>query len=630
MRALDGVRGAAVVAVLLFHGDLLKGGYLGVDLFFVLSGFLITSLLLVEVGRTGGLRLTAFWARRARRLLPALFLLVAFVGLYAVLIAQPSELHRIRDDAFATLAYVANWRFVFGGFDYFAIFTSPSPLSHTWSLAIEEQFYLLWPLVFVGVVAWARRRQPGTAVDGTDIARRMFGVSLALAGASAALSLGLWFTTHDTTRIYYGTDTRAASILLGAAFAALTAWRGPVASRRGRIALEVAAIASAGVLAVAWVKLEGDRLYQGGLLICAVAGVIIIASAAHPRPGPVARVLSVSPLVALGVISYGLYLWHWPIYLWLDADRVGVDGWALLAVRLAVTLPVAIASFVFVERPIRRGAFSSSTLRWVTPAAAAALIAVTIISTTGYEPEVSAATGGLVTPADARQAAAQHPGTRRLMVIGNSVAYFLSGEGFSKLRAQPPLVSLNGGVVACTFPTTPRVRFEDSGDGQAGLPCTQPWDDDVRTFRPQVVVLTLGDSANQQLQHDGRWVTPCQSEYQTWYRDELGRAVRRLSAHGARIVLTTSAYSEIVFHGAADWRETDCTNAATRAFASTHPQVGFVDLAHYVCPIQGQCHNEIDGTTLRPDGVHYKGPGARLIARWLLPQLGFPPATANP
>jgi peptidoglycan/LPS O-acetylase OafA/YrhL len=622
VRALDGVRGIAVAAVLLFHANALEGGYLGVDLFFVLSGFLITSLLIAEAEATSGVRLVPFWARRARRLLPALFLVIAFVGLYAALVAQPSELHRIRDDAWATLAYVANWRFVFGGFDYFALFSSPSPLNHTWSLAIEEQFYLVWPLVFAGVLAWGRKRdrQP---VARMVTARRMLVVSLTLAFVSIAISLGLWFRSHDATRIYYGTDTRAASILLGAALGALLAWRGPARGRRGRVAVEVAAIAGAGVLALAWYRLSGDNLYRGGLLLCALAGVAVIASAAHPRPGPVARVLATPPLVGLGVISYGVYLWHWPIYLWLDANRVGLTGWPLFAVRLAVTLPVAIASFVFVERPIRRGAFSSSTLRWLTPVAAAALIGITVISTAGYEPAVSAARAGITVPARAAQVARQHPGARRLMVVGNSVAYFLAGEGFSDLHSNPTLVTLNDGAVSCVFPRVEQVRYSDSGRSFPAEPCGGSWPDAIRRFRPQVVLMTFGDSGTGQFRHGGRWVKPCDPGYRDWYVPALDQAVRTLSSRGARVVLTTSAYSQLYVEAPGARNQTDCTNALTREFAGTHPGLGLVDLGGYVCPSHGQCRATIDGTTLRADGVHYEGRAARLIAQWILPQLGF-------
>jgi peptidoglycan/LPS O-acetylase OafA/YrhL len=160
---LDGLRGAAVAAVLLFHGGHLRGGYLGVDLFFVLSGYLITSLLLAESGTRGRIALGAFWSRRARRLLPALALMLIGVALYAKFVAQPADLRQIRLDGLATIGYVANWRYVLEHFSYWSLFTSPSPLQHTWSLAIEEQFYIVWPLVMVSLI-WlgcaVRRRSP--------------------------------------------------------------------------------------------------------------------------------------------------------------------------------------------------------------------------------------------------------------------------------------------------------------------------------------------------------------------------------------------------------------------------------------------------------------------------------------
>ena len=156
--ALDGLRGAAVAGVLLFHAGHLRGGYLGVDVFFVLSGFLITSLLLAEGARTGTVALGAFWARRARRLLPALLAVLAFVAVYSLVVASAAERTTIRGDGLATLGYFANWRAIFSGTDYWALFRSPSPLEHTWSLAIEEQFYLVWPLL---LVAHCGRAAPG-------------------------------------------------------------------------------------------------------------------------------------------------------------------------------------------------------------------------------------------------------------------------------------------------------------------------------------------------------------------------------------------------------------------------------------------------------------------------------------
>ena len=627
-RALDGVRGAAVLAVLLFHGGHLEGGFLGVDLFFVLSGFLITSLLLVEMRGTGHVGLVAFWARRARRLLPALFLLLAGVALYAAVVAAPEELHRIRGDAWATLAYVANWRFIVSGFDYFALFTAPSPLNHTWSLAIEEQFYVLWPLVMVAVLAVGRARG---RTDAEATSRRTFVVSLGLAMLFTVGALGLWFTTQDETRVYYGTDTRAPSILIGAALGAFLVWRGPARSPRLRRIVEGAAIVGALVIVGAWLRLSGVNVYRGGLLVCALAGAAVIASAAHPEPGPVARVLGVRPLVGLGLVSYGVYLYHWPIYLWLDEARTNLDGWPLFALRLAVTLGVALASYRFVEQPIRRGAFRATTLRWLTPVAAGALVVTMVVATLGYRSPDAAGKAGLTDARTAARVARRHPGATRLLVVGNSVAYYLGGEGFSRLHTRPRTVTLNGGLPACIFPATERMRFHAYGAGIRAGACDRDWRSDARIFRPDLVLVTFSDTGNGQMRHDGRWITPCDRSYRPWYLGTFGRRVRELRAAGARVVLTTSAYS--VGFGATETNriESDCTNALIREFAQQHPDVVLVDLERYVCPTErGDCRATIAGTALRPDGVHYRDRSARLVARWILDQVAAsPPASTR-
>ncbi len=345
--ALDGLRGLAVAGVLLFHGGHLTGGYLGVDLFFVLSGFLITSLLLVEGRDREHIALGSFWARRARRLLPALGGLIVGVAVYCVVFAQPSELSRIRGDAFATVAYVANWHSIATGTDYWALFRTPSPLEHTWSLAIEEQFYLVWPLVFVGLLAWWKRRTPQAVLV----------VALVGAVASTLLMVAL-YSPSDASRVYYGTDTRATGILLGAALAALLAIRGPARSHTARVTIEVAGWVGFVVLALAWTQLSGESetLYRGGFLVCGLAAILVIATAVHPNRLLLGSALGFRPLCLLGIISYGLYLWHWPVDLVLDADRTGIDGWPLFAVQTAVAIGIAVVSYRWLERPIRRGA----------------------------------------------------------------------------------------------------------------------------------------------------------------------------------------------------------------------------------------------------------------------------------
>jgi peptidoglycan/LPS O-acetylase OafA/YrhL len=277
--ALGGLRAMAVLGVMAYHLQFgwASGGYLGVDLFFVLSGFLITTLLLEEWAGTGRLNLASFWARRARRLLPALFLVVVGLALYVILNAQFGgsgangliDLSSLRGDAIATLLYIGNWHAIYAHQSYFAQFSSPSPLQHTWSLAIEEQFYLVWPPVLLVVLRSARRswRQMGLLV------------AVVVALISAILMALLFHPGGDPTRIYYGTDTRAFDLMTGAVLAFLVAAR-PQPNERAQRTLHVAAPLAAALLAVFWVvsgtaqSLPRNYMFDGGFLLCAVLAAI--------------------------------------------------------------------------------------------------------------------------------------------------------------------------------------------------------------------------------------------------------------------------------------------------------------------------------------------------------------------
>jgi peptidoglycan/LPS O-acetylase OafA/YrhL len=460
--ALDGLRGVAVAGVLLFHGDHLAGGFLGVDLFFVLSGFLITSLLLREWAGTGGIALLAFWRRRGRRLLPALFGLLGGVAIYVLVWARPVDLDAIRASALATVLYVANWQAIWAGHGYWDLYRAPSPLQHTWSLAIEEQFYLVWP-VLVAVVLGRRRRRgrPGPPAILT--------VALGLAAVSTAWMMWRVVPGEDPSRVYYGTDTRAASVLLGAALAAWLSWRGTAATRRGRLALEGLAVLGALWLVYAWATIDGQStfLYRGGFLLCELAVVAVIAGCVQPHRGPIATALAVAPLRWLGLISYGLYLWHWPVFLVLQIEHssLGLSDWSLFAAQVALSLLLAIVSFFVLEEPIRlRGlAAWGRPGRFVMPAAAALTVVLAVVVTAGgvtlpeftyassagsgaddpsaatlgtlpevldvgpttapapggTTPRIGSAGAGVVTDPIARPAG-RHP---RLLVVGDSVAY---------------------------------------------------------------------------------------------------------------------------------------------------------------------------------------------------------------
>jgi peptidoglycan/LPS O-acetylase OafA/YrhL len=614
--ALDGLRGLAVAGVLLFHGGHLVGGFLGVDAFFVLSGFLITSLLLVEARGTGRVALGAFWARRARRLLPALACVLAAVAVYCVVLAKPDELATIRGDGYATIGYFANWRAIAVSRDYWALFRQPSPLQHTWSLAIEEQFYLVWPLL-VAALAYGSRRALA--------AGRLLVLSIVLALASLTWTL-IIFDPANPSRVYYGTDTRIASILLGAALASWLVARGPARARTSRVALEAAAVLAFGFLGFAWTRLSGssDSLYRGGLFVCAVATVAVIAAAVHPNRGPVSRVLAFRPFCALGLISYGVYLWHWPIYVVLDQPRVHLGGWPLLVVRIAVTLAVAALSYYIVEQPIRHGAASWPKARRLTIAmvtAAAVVVAVTL-ATSG--PSTGPSTHTVV--ADQIRHAAPARGPRdlrspRVLIVGNSIALYAADEGFKRLSTAPRLDVLNLGSIGCRLlPEETRSRYPN-GDvfASQARACSDNWAQAVSVFRPDVVAMLVSEPTDSEHEINGHWTAPCAPDYDQVLERDLNEQVRLLASNGARVIIATSAYSGLPYKTRAWFQHNDCQNAIFRKVAEAEPRAVLVDLFSWMCPtVDGNCDSRVGNVVLRPDGVHFRGASARWLAAWLI------------
>jgi peptidoglycan/LPS O-acetylase OafA/YrhL len=357
---LDGLRAIAVVGVLLYHAGVraVPGGFLGVDIFFVISGFLITSILLGEAQRDGRLSLRRFYARRARRLLPALAAMLVVATAFMARF-HPGDLAQARGDIAAATGYVSNLWYVLHHRSYFAAAGRPEPLQHLWSLAVEEQFYLIWPLLLAILLTVRARLRVITVVA----------LSGALASAlwmrSLAIKGNVPFDT-DSSRVYFGTDTHASALLLGAAAAAVMAG---VANRRARsgrrmpgalrAAIDLVGLAGVGVLVLAMHEVgyyTTPGLYRGGFLLIAAIGVIVVAIASAPG-GWLGRVLDVAPMRVIGARSYGLYLWHWPVFVY---TRPGLDwplhGTAALAARLAVTAALSELSFRLVESPLRRRA----------------------------------------------------------------------------------------------------------------------------------------------------------------------------------------------------------------------------------------------------------------------------------
>jgi peptidoglycan/LPS O-acetylase OafA/YrhL/CubicO group peptidase (beta-lactamase class C family) len=345
---LDGLRAVAVIAVLLYHaGFSVWGGFLGVEAFFVLSGFLITALLLAEWREFGAISLRRFWFRRARRLLPALFLLLAGVVLYTN-IWLPRESADVYKDTFAALAYVMNWHLIFGGQSYFDPLLRPPLLQHLWSLAVEEQFYLVWPIVFVVTMRVARKIG-------------LLALTIGAALGSIALMTVLFQPGADPSRIYYGTDTRAAGLLLGSALAMVwTPGKGMDATdvHHSWLLDILGAVALIGLIACFFGFSPWHQfLYPGGFGLVALLTLILIWVVTHPGARWMPSILGSRPLCWIGVRSYGLYLWHWPVFMvtrpYMD---VSLDGVPLFALRMTVVMVLVELSYRFVELPIRQGA----------------------------------------------------------------------------------------------------------------------------------------------------------------------------------------------------------------------------------------------------------------------------------
>jgi peptidoglycan/LPS O-acetylase OafA/YrhL len=365
---LDGVRAAAIAAVIAYHLGYLPGGWVGVDIFFVLSGYLITTILMSHDGSWG--RLSSFWGGRAKRLLPAVLVLLLVLSVYAWVGGPGLVPAQLRTPALANLFYGANWQEIHSGSSYFAQFTAPSPLEHMWSLAVEEQYYVVWPLL-LGVLLLATRTR------WIRHQRRALVLSVVALALLSAAWMGVAEHLYNPNRAYLGTDTRAWELLLGGAAALLWPPGSPVSRRR--IWPVLTALGVAGVVAGAWWS-GGPPwwVWDGGLVGFALCAGLVIVGAVRAPNSPVARFLSLGPVRWVGLISYSLYLWHWPVIVLMTQDSTGLSGAGLLLVRLVAMVAVACASFYLIERPLRRADWRRLRSRLHVPAPSFALAALCV------------------------------------------------------------------------------------------------------------------------------------------------------------------------------------------------------------------------------------------------------------
>jgi peptidoglycan/LPS O-acetylase OafA/YrhL len=616
---LDGLRAIALIAMLAFHDGRLNGGFLGLSTFFTLSGFLITGLLISEYGSAGRVSLKRFFGRRSRRLLPAALIGLVIAAMVTVALHDGQTSRNFRFDALASLGDVANWRFLVTGRAYANLLATPSPLLHYWSLAVEEQFYFVLAPLIVGILALTRGRKSILA-----------GV-LALLAALSFVD-GWIVVKHSIDRAYYGTDTRALEFLIGALLAVAMSGR-TLNLRQSRLVAIVGPFALAALAYGAVVTHVTDiGLFRGFLLVFSLGNAIVLLAACEP--GPVRWLCSLLPLRLLGQISYGVYIYHWPVFIYLSHARTGLGPLALTGARMSTTLILAIASYIFVEQPIRQRRAIVGGVRWIAlPVATASVAAIALIVGAAapplaatFAPAVSQASvleharQELAAPATAPVAAHRKingvsttvppPPLKRIMIVGDSVALTL-GRGIERWGAKHGIAVLNDGVIGCPLLNGVEVRGYWGTADRSSDPCQthRTWPKYLSEFKPDLVIVLYGawDVYDASFDHGHTWVSPGQPKFDTYYATRVADASHRLRATDSRVLwLTPPCFAA---NGASEnpnavWydpaRVSVLQSIDHRAAAG--PGVTVSDVVHNSgCPVDPK---------MRPDGVHYSDAGA--------------------
>jgi peptidoglycan/LPS O-acetylase OafA/YrhL len=614
--ALDGLRGVAVFAVLCYHGALgwMRGGFLGVSTFFTLSGFLIAGLVHDEIRSTGRFDFRRFWSRRVRRLLPAALLTLAGIVIFRGAFGAISY-GRLRGDVLAALGYIENWWLVHTHQTYGSIFATASPVQHFWSLAIEEQFYVVFPIVCYALHRVLRR---------ANLIAAAFGLF-----AVVSLFAGAWLTrSGDVTRAYYGADTRAAELLVGVTLAYVVTIGETRRSWWVRLASDSAGLVSLGALVVLWSRMDlgSTFLFRGGLALNAVCTAVVVGACL--QSGLVAAMLSFGPFRLLGRISYGVYLVHWPIFLWLTSARLGMNGPALFVVRSTVTIVVAAVLFVLVEYPIR----ARVGLRgWAFGlAAVGATLSVALAAMLVSAPRLVIDLAIAPTPSRELHALAvkKAPGARRVLVVGDSLGWTVF-RGLQDWGLVHHVAVGDDTVVGCGAggPGTLEylgIRRSTGGDcaaWHASVPAA------VALYRPDVVVVVMGlaDLSPRQFPN-GEFLNIGNPTFDRWLASRMSALTRTLASQGAHVVWATYPHVDVHFAAGStgpspvvenDPTRVDRLNALIKETVASTRGSSIVDFGAF-------CYNQPGGEfapNFRPDGVHLDARSSLEVASWLGPQL---------
>ncbi|MBB1483709.1 acyltransferase [Tessaracoccus sp. MC1865] len=530
--SLDGLRTIAVGLVIAFHLSVpnLELGFAGVDVFFVLSGYLITSGLLRDTVRHGRPQYGKFWQRRFRRLLPAATLILLLVLLYATFLMPLFRKANASWDIFWTVLYLGNWRFM-GANSYFASDGTPSLLLHMWSLAVEEQFYFFWP-VLIGIVAFVAAK-----LGGSKRVTTIIGVVAAVLIVVSAALLMVLYDPASPDRAYMGTDTKAFEPLLGALLAIVMSNHAvrTVFYRHHRLIAAVGVVTAVAVLPF----LAGPSAFyfQGGAVILSVGVTLLIGALVVSPPTMLSGFLSWRPMTYLGQISYGLYLWHWPWSVWLDVAHKEEFRMLRAPVALAATLICAVLSYHFVEEPIRRGRFTT----WLTFKRTMLTVAVIMVIIMTW----ATALRGLPVPSTRPPATPVSPGGSPvpqtnpdlLIVVGDSVPFRLM-ESLDQVASDNDFVVDNASRGGCP-PLSIELQEYLKPDHEGAGDCTMVADiqtEKIDSERPATVFWWSRYEVHQRWL-DGRIVGPDEEIFWEALEEDLAASVDRLTSQGATLVI---------------------------------------------------------------------------------------------
>lgn len=681
----DGMRGFWVVmGPLLYHArpesvpggpEIVPGGILSLDLFFVLSSYLIVSIALREWDGTGAIDLPAYAGRRVRRLFPALFLTCAFLSLYLAVIDDPSLVDRWTGAIVSALTYSANWYEIAADVSYFEQFGTPSPLKHVWSFAIEEQFYLFAPLFLLAGLKWGGRR-------GREI---LLVTSVLGALASAWWMARVHVVGEDPSRAYYGTDTRAQALFVGIAMAVAINLYGMPRTVRGRtLAALLAYPATAWHL---WAVLRIDQgdawLFEDGgfLLVAVVAGIAMFGMSQDAPWSPLHRLFASPPFRYAGRISYGLYLYHWPVYLLVTPERAGalfgtdrISGWPLLGIHLTITVAISVVSFHVIEQPFvqRRWPFNGRALLPAPALAAGSLTVVVIlggllVAQVRRPPEVETRLVEVASPAGETDGLGASPAESRLddepgddagggdtgggpgddaetgatddvriLVVGDSVMDQIGVALLDWVTLNPDagVVVWNEAHIGCGTVREGEKRVPEGDEGPVGDICSDwavpvsvaeaseydvvSWPTIVEAFAPDIVlhVVSPWDVTDRRIPGvaGGEWTHVGEPAFDDYARSEYGEAIDLLTSGGASLhILEGAPLNRPIAPQNSPERIAALNDIVGELAAASGPSVTMVDYPGWVGEVGSD--RELD---VRRDGVHLSDQGLDEIVPWLL------------